>query len=108
MRRATLFAALLAISVFVLEMGSLVFPVVHRAIHATIGIEISWQIQFVLTTLLSIGPGARFFRRGVRALSRGAPDTNSLVAPGTGAAFSYSIFVLLAPELLPEQSRGLF
>jgi P-type Cu+ transporter len=38
----------------------------------------------VLTTLVLFGPGLRFFRKGVPALLRGAPDMNSLVALGTG------------------------
>ncbi|MEP2919685.1 MAG: heavy metal translocating P-type ATPase [Sulfitobacter sp.] len=106
--RATLFAAVLAVPVFILEMGSHLFPAVHHAIHNSIGIETSWQLQSVLTAILLLGPGARFFRRGVPALLRGAPDMNSLVALGTGAAFAYSALVLAAPEVLPEQSRAVY
>ncbi|MGB5866056.1 MAG: heavy metal translocating P-type ATPase [Sulfitobacter sp.] len=108
LRRVTIIAALLALPVFFLEMGSHTFPSVHAGIHNTIGIETSWQIQSVLTAILMIGPGSRFFRRGIPALFRGAPDMNSLVALGTGAAYAYSAFVLAAPELLPEQSRAVY
>jgi len=108
LRRATLLAALLALPVLVLEMGSRVFPAMHHAIHTGIGLETSWQIQSVLTAILMIGPGRRFFRRGIPALLRGAPDMNSLVALGTGAAFAYSAFVLAAPALLPDQSRAVY
>lgn len=108
LRRSTLLAAILALPVFILEMGSHLFPAIHHAIHNSIGTETSWQLQSVLTTILLIGPGARFFRRGIPALFRGAPDMNSLVALGTGAAFAYSAFVLAAPELLPEQSRVVY
>lgn len=108
LRRATLIAAALALPVFILEMGSHLFPAMHHAIHTSIGTETSWQLQSVLTAILLIGPGARFFRRGIPALFRGAPDMNSLVALGTGAAFAYSALVLAAPELLPEQSRAVY
>ena len=108
LRRATLFAAALTLPVFILEMGSHLFPAMHHAIQQSIGTETSWQLQSVLTTLLLIGPGARFFRRGIPALLRGAPDMNSLVALGTGAAFTYSVFVLAAPELLPVESRAVY
>ena len=108
LRRATLLAAVLALPVFILEMGSHIFPAMHHAIHNSIGTETSWQLQSVLTTILMIGPGLRFFRRGIPALFRGAPDMNSLVALGTGAAYLYSVFVLAAPELLPEQSRAVY
>ncbi|MEH6829269.1 MAG: heavy metal translocating P-type ATPase [Sulfitobacter sp.] len=108
LRRATLLAAALALPVFILEMGSHIFPAMHHAIHNSIGTETSWQLQSVLTTILLIGPGLRFFRRGIPALFRGAPDMNSLVALGTGAAYLYSCFVLAAPELLPAQSRAVY
>lgn len=108
LRRSTLLAAALALPVFILEMGSHIFPAMHHAIHNSIGTETSWQLQSVLTTILMIGPGFRFFRRGIPALFRGAPDMNSLVALGTGAAYFYSLFVLAAPELLPEQSRAVY
>jgi Cu+-exporting ATPase len=108
LRRSTLFAGALGLPVFVLEMGSHIFPALHHAIHNSIGLQTSWQLQFVLTTVLLVGPGARFFRRGIPALLRGAPDMNSLVALGTGAAFAYSVFVLAAPDLLPEQSRAVY
>ena len=108
LRRATLLAAALALPVFILEMGSHIFPAMHHAIHNSIGTETSWQLQSVLTTILLIGPGLRFFRRGIPALFRGAPDMNSLVALGTGAAYLYSCFILAAPELLPEQARAVY
>jgi len=108
LRRATIFAAILALPVFILEMGSHIFPAMHHAIHNSIGTETSWQLQSVLTGILMLGPGARFFRRGLPALLRRQPDMNSLVALGTGAAFVYSAFVLAAPELLPAQSRAVY
>lgn len=108
LRRATLLAAALALPVFTLETGSRIFPEMHHAIRNSIGIETSWQVQSVLTTILLIGPGLRFFRRGIPALFRGAPDMNSLVALGIGAAYLYSVFVLAAPELLPVQARAVY
>ena len=108
LRRATIIAALLALPVFILDMGSHIFPAMYHAIQNTIGFETSWQIQSVFTTILLLGPGLRFFRRGIPALFRAAPDMNSLVALGTGAAYAYSVFVLAAPELLPEQSRAVY
>ncbi len=108
LRRATLLATALTLPVFILEMGSRIFPAMHHAIQNSIGTETSWQLQSVLATILMIGPGLRFFRRGIPALFRGAPDMNSLVALGTGAAYLYSVFVLAAPELLPEQTRTVY
>lgn len=108
LRRAVLLALVLGMPVFILEMGSHLFPAMHHAIHNSIGSQTSWQLQSVLTAFLLLGPGARFFRRGIPALLRGAPDMNSLVALGSGAAFAYSALVLAAPELLPAGSRVVY
>src|SRR5690606_36241725 len=53
-------------------------------------------------TLVLAGPGRRFFLRGVPALLRGAPDMNSLVAVGAGAAYAYSVVATFLPGLLPQ------
>lgn len=108
LRRAMLFATALGLPVFILETGSRVFPAMYDAIQNSIGTQTSWQLQSVLTTLLMIGPGLRFYRRGIPALFRAAPDMNSLIALGTGAAYLFSVFVLAAPELMPDQSRFVY
>jgi len=95
-------AAVLALPVFVLEMGSHLVPNVHEFVMRTIGMRPSWYFQFVLTTLVLLIPGRRFYLKGIPALVRLAPDMNSLVAVGTLAAFAYSVVATFAPHLLPE------
>ncbi len=101
-------AALLALPVFVLEMGGHMVPAFHHFIHQTIGQTTSWTIQALLTTLVLAGPGRQFYLQGFPALAKGAPDMNSLVAVGTMAAYVYSMMVLLAPSLLPEEARAVY
>lgn len=106
--RDGMIAAALALPVVVLEMGGHVFPAFHHWIAATIGHQTSWMIQLVLTLAILAGPGRRFFRLGLPALRRGAPDMNSLVALGTLAAFGYSATATLAPALLPDAARAVY
>ncbi len=106
--RQTLLAALLAAPVFALEMGSHMVPAVHHVVMQTIGMTQSWWIQAVLTTLILAGPGRAFYTKGIAALRHRAPDMNSLVAVGTGAAYGYSLCVLLAPNLLPAAARAVY
>ncbi|QXT40990.1 heavy metal translocating P-type ATPase [Gymnodinialimonas ceratoperidinii] len=106
--RRTLFAAALSLPVFVLEMGTHVIPGAHAFIGATIGHQTSWLIQFVLTTIVLIGPGRGFYLKGFPALLKGAPDMNSLVAVGTSAAYSYSLVAIFAPSLLPDVARAVY
>jgi Au+-exporting ATPase len=77
----------LALPVFVLEMGSHMIPGMHEWVASTIGIQQSWYLQFVLTLLVLAIPGWRFYEKGFPALFRLGPDMNSLVAVGTAAAF---------------------
>lgn len=107
-RRQVWIAGLLTLPVFVLEMGSHVIPGLHGLIAETIGMGASWMVQFVLTTAVLIWPGRQFYRLGVPALLKGAPDMNSLVALGASAAWAYSTVALLAPALLPEGTRAVY
>ncbi|MGB1209591.1 MAG: HAD-IC family P-type ATPase, partial [Paracoccaceae bacterium] len=106
-RRAAL-AAALTLPVFVLEMGGHVVPALHHLIARTIGMQASWWVQAVLTTLVLLGPGRMFFATGGRALMRRAPDMNSLVALGAGAAWLFSMTVLLIPDALPATARAVY
>jgi Cu+-exporting ATPase len=106
-RRAAL-AAALALPVFVLEMGSHMIPGMHGLIANTIGMQASWIVQFLLTTVILAGPGRQFFARGVPALAKGAPDMNSLVALGAGAAWAYSTVATFLPRLLPDAVRAVY
>lgn len=108
LRRQTLLAATLALPVFVLEMGGHLIPAFHHLIAQSIGMQASWVVQGVLTTLLLAGPGRAFFAKGLPALIRRAPDMNSLVALGTGAAWSYSMVATLAPGVLPTGTRAVY
>jgi Cu+-exporting ATPase len=106
--RRTAFAALLTAPVFLLEMGGHAIPAFHIFIGNTIGHQISWIIQCILTTLVLFGPGRQFYRIGLPALAKGAPDMNSLVALGTGAAYGYSLVATALPSLLPDGLRAVY
>jgi Au+-exporting ATPase len=103
LKRDLAVAAVLALPVFVLEMGSHVVPGMHH-----IGTQTSWLIQFVLTTGVLLGPGRRFIRLGMPALLRGAPDMNSLVALGALAAYGYSLVATFAPGWLPAGTVNVY
>ena len=108
MARRTALAAALALPVFVLEMGGHMVPALHTLIADTVGMQASWVLQFILTTLVLAGPGRGFYRTGIPALMRFAPDMNSLVALGTGAAYGYSVVATFLPGLLPDAVRAVY
>jgi heavy metal translocating P-type ATPase len=108
LKRDLLIAAALTLPVFGLEMGSHTVPAIHDWVMGTIGMQTSWLIQLVLTAIVLFWPGLRFYRIGLPALLKGAPDMNSLVAVGTLAAFSYSLVATLAPQLLPAGTVNVY
>ncbi|CAI0851531.1 heavy metal translocating P-type ATPase [Serratia quinivorans] len=108
LRRSLLIAAILTLPVFILEMGSHLIPAMHHWVLGVLGEQTSWYLQFVLTTLVLFGPGLRFFRKGIPALLRGAPDMNSLVSVGTVAAYGYSVVTTFIPEVLPQGTANVY
>ncbi|HRK84312.1 MAG TPA: heavy metal translocating P-type ATPase [Alcaligenes sp.] len=107
-RRRFWLAAVLALPVFILEMGGHMVPAFHHWIGATIGTQNSWLLQFVLTTLVLVFPGREFYTKGIPTLLRGAPDMNSLVAVGTLAAYLFSLVTTFAPQWLPQASQHVY
>jgi len=107
-RRRALTAAVFVLPIFILEMGSHLFPAFHHFIAGTIGVTTSWIIQGLLCTIVLFWPGRSFFTIGLRNLVSGHPDMNALVAMGAGSAWLYSVVVLLAPNLVPDQGRAVY
>ncbi|MGB3433270.1 heavy metal translocating P-type ATPase [Achromobacter sp.] len=108
LKRALTIAAIFALPVFILEMGAHIVPAFHHVIAETIGTQNSWYLQFVLASIVLFGPGLRFFKKGIPALLRGAPDMNSLVAVGTSAAYAYSVVATFAAQLLPAGTVNVY
>ncbi|MCG2574298.1 heavy metal translocating P-type ATPase [Acinetobacter sp. ME22] len=108
LKRDLIIAAGLSIPVFILEMGGHLIPAFHHWVMQNIGMQNSWLFQFVLTTLVLIFPGRRFYQKGIPALLRFAPDMNSLVAVGTLAAYGFSCVATFAPTWLPENNVNVY
>lgn len=101
LKLSLIIAVILTIPVFLLEMGGHLSATVHHLVLNTIGEQNSWYLQWFLTTLIILIPGFNFYKKGIPALLRLAPDMNSLVAVGTLAAYCYSVIATFAPRLLP-------
>ncbi len=108
LKRDVLVAVALALPVFILEMGSHLLPGFHHFIEQTIGRQANWNVQFVLTSLALFLPGRRFFTIGIPALLRRAPDMNSLVAVGAGAAYAFSVVATFFSGLLPAGTVNVY
>ncbi len=62
----------------------------------------------LLGSIIQFYPGMRFYKLAYKAVSHRNYDMNVLVALGTSAAYFYSAFVVLFPELFPEHLRFVY
>ena len=104
----TVLAAALTLPVFLLEMGGHLYPPIHGWVMLYVSHPQMLFAEFLLTTLVLAGPGARFYRKGIPQLLHGSPDMNSLVAVGTFAAWSYSTLAAFAPWLFPLGTANVY
>jgi len=65
-------------------------------------VRLLWGLSGVLTLPIMVWVGGRFFTRGWKSARKLAPNMDTLVAMGTGAAFLYSVVAVSAPGLFPE------
>ncbi|MGB3525106.1 MAG: heavy metal translocating P-type ATPase [Flavobacteriales bacterium] len=88
----------LSIPVFVLEMGSHIFPALHNIVSP----QLSAWIQFILATPVVLWAGWPLFHRGAASVRTGHLNMFTLIAMGVGVAWLYSVVALFAPGLFPE------
>ncbi len=100
MTRRFWIGAALAAPVLVLEMGRH-FLGIDRFVPPT------WNpwIQFALATPVVLWAGFPFFERGYQSLKTRNLNMFTLIALGTGVAWTYSVVALLAPALFPPAFR---
>ena len=100
MTRRFWIGAALAAPVLLLEMGRH-FLGIDRFVPAT------WNpwIQFALATPVVLWAGFPFFERGYQSLKTRNLNMFTLIALGTGVAWTYSVVALLAPALFPPTFR---
>ncbi len=91
----------LAVPVFLLEMGSHLFSWVHDLIPPTAS---TW-VQLVLATPVVLWAGWPFFVRGWASLRSRNLNMFTLIAMGTGVAWVYSVVATLAPDIFPDSFR---
>ncbi|WP_041391991.1 heavy metal translocating P-type ATPase [Sphingobium sp. SYK-6] len=92
----------LAIPVFILEMGAHLSPGMHRLVPMSVSV---W-VQFVLATPVVLWAGWPFFERGWASLRTRNLNMFTLIAMGTGVAWTYSVVATLAPQLFPPAFRN--
>ena len=91
----------LALPVMVLEMGGHLVD-----LHGVISQMTSNWIQLVLATPVVLWAGWPFFVRGFQSLVTRNLNMFTLIAMGTGVAWSYSVIATIFPQIFPAAFRG--
>lgn len=91
----------LTLPVFVLEMGGHIFN-----LHHLISPAVSNWVQLVLATPVVLWAGFPFFERGWKSIETRNLNMFTLIALGTGVAWTYSVVATLAPGLFPASLRS--
>ncbi len=105
LRRQVLIAAAFTLPLVIIAMGRHV-PGGHDWFHQWLP-ERAWiGIEWLLATPVVFWAGRRFFTAGFAEMRHWAPAMNSLVMIGAGAAYLYSLLVLIVPAIFPEGTAG--
>lgn len=105
---ATIAAMLFTLPIFAIEMGGHIYAPIHHWTVENIGTQNSRLFQFLLCSILIFGPGRSFFTIGLKRLATGAPDMNSLIAMGAGAAYVLSVFATLFGSNMPKGMNNIY
>ena len=108
LKRDVIIAAIPTLPLFLVEMIGHIHMPFHMWVMSIAQTQTLWIGYFVLASFVLFVPGLRFFKIGFPALFRGAPEMNSLVALGAGAAWLYSSVVTFAPQLVPAETRYVY
>ena len=96
-QRRTLLQALVAIGAALAFMA-----VMFAAAQGVIAMEAANRLILLPATFVQVWAGDRFYRAAWRAGRHGSATMDTLVAVGTSAAWAYSVFVTLWPEVVME------
>jgi len=101
MTRRFWFGLVLTLPLFVLEMAG------HVAnLHMALSPQLANWVQLLLATPVVLWAGAPFFVRGWASLKSGNLNMFTLIAMGTGVAWTYSVLATIAPGLFPTAVRA--
>ncbi|WP_282130318.1 heavy metal translocating P-type ATPase [Pseudoalteromonas aliena] len=70
--------------------------------------RIAWFFVGIITLVVMAISGKQFYNGAWQAFKNHAANMDTLIALGTGTAWLYSMFVVIAPNLLPQVARHVY
>jgi len=104
MTRRLWVSATLATPIFLLTMGSDIFP---QAVSKFISTVMLQWLELGLATPVVLWAGLPIFRRGLASVVNRNLNMFSLIALGVGVAWTYSLVAMFAPGIFPAAMRSM-
>ena len=102
-------AIVFAVPLLYISMGHMVpFPMPVPAVIDMHQNPVNFALIQLILTLPVLYAGRKFYIVGLRALFKGNPNMDSLVAIGTGSAFFYSLIMTIGAPAHPENAHQLY
>lgn len=95
-------SAICSIPLLIVTMG----PMLGLPIREWIGEQRTVWLEFLLATPVVLWAALPFFKRGVDSFKNRSPNMWTLIMIGVGAAYLYSVVVILFPDMFPRSFRG--
>ncbi|OMH31775.1 copper-translocating P-type ATPase [Motiliproteus sp. MSK22-1] len=86
----------------------MIASLVHEMSITSTGERSLWGLVGLLTLAVLLTAGRHFYIGAWKAFKHHNASMDTLIASGTGAAWLYSMVVVVMPEILPETARGLY
>lgn len=102
--RSFLWSLFFTVPVFLMSMVFMYVPGVNRVLDTKVVnmLSVGAVLRWILTTPVQFIIGRRFYIGAYRALRRGAANMDVLVALGTNAAYSYSVYSVMRAATSPS------
>jgi Cu+-exporting ATPase len=100
MTRRLVVSAILTVPVFLLGMGEML-----PAVRALVPPGVSRWVSLICATPVVLWGGWPFFVRGWQSIRNRSPNMFTLIALGTGVAWTYSVVATVAPGVFPPAFR---
>ena len=101
-------AAVLTAPLVLISMAPMFLPGAETLKHSLLPMPVWHWLELLLATPVLLWAGRRFLVPGWAELRHRAPGMNSLVMIGSGAAYLYSLLVLILPGLFPQGTANLY
>ena len=108
LKRDLMLAAVLTAPLVLISMGPMFLPGAESLTHGLLPMPVWHWLELLLASPVLLWAGRRFLVQGWAELRHLAPGMNSLVMIGSGAAYLYSLLVLVLPALFPKGTDNLY